>query len=168
MIEAVQQYYEAEWHFAMLCTGIGVVLVLLSLLLWRTAGKASLSRGMAYVLLAAGVFQAGTSFGYSKIVEKRSAEAKSISSPLPDREIRQAEILRMKEVFRSGYTGALLLDGALLLSGVVLVFLPQRRPTRTGVALALMSVGVLGFCIEAYSIHANRQYLRSVISQLAE
>ncbi|MES2262587.1 MAG: hypothetical protein V4724_29025 [Pseudomonadota bacterium] len=162
MMELIQRYYAAERQTAMVATGIAVVLILISLLLWRTSSAASLARGVSYVFLVAGLFQSAAGFGYSIVAGNRSQQAAKVYSGHAERDIRQQETARMKGVVKSGYIGGLVTYTALLLVGFVLLLLSVDASARKGVALALMVVGVLGLCVEAFSMQANRQYLTAV------
>jgi vacuolar-type H+-ATPase subunit I/STV1 len=165
MMELIQRYYTAERHTAMLAIGIGVLLILMALILWPASAAASLARGMAYVFLVAGLFQTGAGLGYAVVVGNRSQEAAQVYSARVERDIKQLETARMEALVKSGYIGGLAMYTGLLLSGLVLLLLSVDAPTRKGVALALMIVGVLGCCLEAYSMRANRQYLQAVAAR---
>lgn len=166
MMELVQRYYATERHTAMVAIGTGVVLILLSLVLWRASSAAALARGMAYVFLVAGLFQFGAGFGYSIVVSNRAQEVKEIYSSHTERDIKWQEAARMERVVKSGYIGGLVTYTVLLLVGLALLLLSIDAPTRKGVALALMIVGVLGHSVEAFSMQANRQYLKAVETQI--
>lgn len=162
MMEIVQQYYAAERQFALWCLGIGIALVLLSLILWRTSAAPSLASGMAYALLIAGIFQAVAGAGYIVLVNSRATEAAKTYRGQSEAEIKQQEVARMRKVLKSGYAGGLVTYTALLLLGVALVFVSDGAPRWKGVASGLLIVGGLGHCIEAFSMQANRQYLQAI------
>ncbi|WP_322014895.1 hypothetical protein [Paraburkholderia sp. J12] len=162
MIELMQRYYAAERHTAMGAMAVGIALMLLSLLLWKTASTGSLARGMAYVFIVAGLFQFGAGVGYSVVVKARAEEAVLFYSGHDERDIKREETARMERVIKSSFVGGLVTYTVLLLFGLALLLLSIDAPTRKGVALALMIVGVLGHCIEAFSMQENRQYLMTI------
>ncbi len=159
MMELLQRYYGAGRQMAL---GIGIALSLLSLILLRSSAIASLARGMAYVLVIAGIFQATAGFGYTAIVTSRAADAVRMYSGYMEGDIKQQETTRMQKVLKSSFTGGFVTYTSLLLCGVILVFASHGAPTWKGVALALMIVGVLGHSIEAFSMQANHHYLDAV------
>ena len=165
MIEIVLQYYANERQFALVGVGIGVVLVILAAILWRTSEVASLGAGMAYFLMIAGMLQATASFSYMRLVNRRAELVAKTYVGQSEAEIKRQELVRMHRVLKSGYTGALVTYSAFLLIGAALVFIAGDVPIWKGVALALMIVGVIGHCIEAFSMQENRQYLHEVDSR---
>lgn len=162
MMELVQRYYVGERHTALAALGIGLALVLIALALWRTSGVTSLARGMAYVLFIAGTLQATAGLSYAIVTGNRSTAAVRMYSGHTEEDVQQRESNRMRKVLSSSYTGGLVTYTVLLLFGVVLVFASRNAPTWKGVALALMVVGVLGHCVEAFSMQANRRYLANI------
>ncbi len=162
MIELVQRYYTAEKHSALMGLGFGLVLMVVAVVLWRTSAAATLTRGMAYALLFAGVLQAATGGGYAATVSSRVTEATSAYSGRGDDEVKAQEVTRMQGVLSSGYIGGLTAFTAMLLIGLALVFISNEVPTRKGIGLALMVVGVLGHHVEAFSMQKNRQYFEDV------
>lgn len=166
MMELILGYYAGERHTAILAMGIGAVLLLLALVLWRTSSGVSLARGMVHVFLIAGLFQVVAGFGYSMVVNKRVHEAEQSYSGHTEHDIKQQEIARMRRVIKSGYRGGLVAYTALILVGIALLLLSIDVPARKGIALALLIVGVLGHCVEAFSMQANRQYLKVVETRL--
>jgi surface polysaccharide O-acyltransferase-like enzyme len=77
-------------------------------------------------------------------------------------DIQQQETTRMQKVVKSSFTGGLVTYTVLVLLGVALVLASHDAPTRKGIALALMMVGVLGHCVETFSMQANRHYLEVI------
>lgn len=162
MIELVQNYYANERQFALFGVGMGAVLSILGVVLWRASATASLGTGMAYVLLIAGILQAAASLSYVMIVDRRTEDAAKIYLVHSESETKAQELVRMQKVLKSGYTGALATYTTFLLIGVVLVFFAMNIPIWKGVALGLMIVGVIGHGIEAFSMQTNRDYKESV------
>ncbi|MNR77820.1 hypothetical protein D3C72_85030 [compost metagenome] len=166
MMELIQRYYAAERHTAMLAIAIGLALILISLALSRTASAATLTRGMVYVFLVAGLLQSAAGLSYFVVVGKRAQEATKVYAAQAEHDIKQQESTRLERVLKSGYIGGLAMYTALLLIGLALLLLSHDAPTRKGMALALMIIGVLGHGLEAYSMQANQQYLKTVVSQI--
>lgn len=166
MMELIRGYYAGERYTATVAMGIGAVLLLLSLFLWRSASGASLARGMVHVFVLAGLFQLAAGFGYFVVVGNRAQEAVKIYSGYSEQKIRQQETARMEGVIKSGYRGGLVAYTALIVIGLTMLLLSIDVPARKGVALALLIVGVLGHCVEAFSMQANRQYLSAVENRL--
>jgi hypothetical protein len=164
MMELIQRYYAVERHAALVAIGIGVVLAVLALFLWRTSSVPSLARGMAHVFLITALFQIGAGFVYTLTVNSRAAGVAKTYSDDTEHSIKQKETTRMEHVVKSGFRNGLVIYTALVVTGLVLLLLSMDVPGRKGMALALM-VGVFGHCVEAFSMQANRHYLQTVLAQ---
>lgn len=168
MNELVHGYYAGERQTALIGVAIGAAFVVIAVLLWRASAAASVGRGAAYALVVAGLLQAAVSAGYVVITAGRAADAATLYSNQPDDAVVEKEEARVRGVLRSGFTGALAMNTALLAVGVILVFASQSAPLRKGVALALMIVGVTGHCLEAFSSQKNRRYETDLIRARTE
>lgn len=162
MIELIQRYYSGERHTALVAMVMGVGLLLVALLLWRNSAVVSLPRGLAHVFLIAGLFYSCAGFGYTFVASNRAVQATQRYSGHSESDIKQQETTRMRQVLRSSFNGGLVIHTLLILGGLGLLVLSMDVPTRKGVALALMVIGVLGHCVEAFSMQFNRQYLQAV------
>ena len=165
MMDLIQQYYGAERNTALVAIAAGAVMLLLSLFLWRTAPAASLARGMISVFLIAGLFHFGAGTRYAQVVNNRAQEAAKLYSTHTERDIKHQEADRMARVVDSSFNRGLAIYAALVLGGLALLFLSIDLSARKGMALALMVVGVLGLCIESFSMQSNRHYLHAVEAQ---
>lgn len=167
MLELIQRYYDTERHAAMVSVAMGVALLVLAAGLCRTSTSPSLARGMAGVFLAAGLLQASAGSAYAVVASQRAQAAATLHAGAGERQIARQERDRMARVLGSGFTGGVATYTTLLLAGLALVLSFAALPTRKGLGLALMVVGSLGHCLEAFSMQANRRHLDHVVSWLA-
>ena len=82
----------------------------------------------------------------------------------PSRTSRSPRSLACRRCLGRATSGGLATFTALILIGLLLVFLSNDAAARKGVALALMIAGVIGHCTEAFSMQRNRQYIEQVSS----
>jgi hypothetical protein len=164
MLELVQRYYATERQIAFLGAATGILLLVVAFLLWRGVAAASPFRGMAYALVMTGLLLGGSGLSYASIAGKRAPAAVAAYATQSDQQIRQQEVTRMEKVLASAYIGGLATFTAMLLIGLVLIFMASPTSPWKGVALALMLTGALGHCLEANSMYLNRQYLQTLQS----
>lgn len=162
MLELVQRYYATERQLAFLGATAGIVLLLAAFLLWRGAATTPLFKGMAYALVVAGLLLAGSGLGYAAVTGKRAPAALAAYAGQSAEHIRQQEKTRMAKVLASGYTGGLATFTAMLLMGLVLIFMVHDASPWKGVGLALLVTGALGHCLEANSRFINQRYLQTI------
>ena len=160
MIEHIQNYYISERNGSAMATTAGVIFLIISFLLWRFSDAGSISKGIAYSLLGAGLFF--TVAGIAVLIHNRNkiTEVRSIKAPA-DTSLQQSEIKRMNKVINSSYIIPLIIFSALLIIGLLLILL-TRQEVWKGVAIGLLITGTLGHSTEAFSMKNNNAYLTKI------
>ena len=164
MIELVLQYYDSERRTALVAMGIGIVFLITTWALWQTSSLGTLSRGIAHVFLIAALFQLDAGFVYTRLVSSRATAAGKSYASASEHDITQHEIVRMSRIVKSGFIRGLLAYSALVLGGLALLVLSDSA-ARHGAGLALLIVGVLGLCVETFSMQSNRGYLSALLAR---
>jgi hypothetical protein len=160
MNDLIRSYYLGERATALLAMSLGAFMLAGSPVLFRIAPRASVQRGMAYVLLVGGLFFALTGGGYGRVVQQRMLAHETKFHA--DSETKQAEIVRMEGVLKSSYRGALVMFTTLICAGLLVGCFSKGFPARRGIAVGLIVFGSVGHTTEAISMHKNRDYLKRV------
>jgi xanthosine utilization system XapX-like protein len=100
-------------------------------------------------------------------VERRASDESVTFAEQSEAVVAWRELSRIEIVLRTSYMRPLATFTALIAVGVVVALLSNQAPTRKGVALAFMIVGVLGHTLEARSIERNQAYLGQVRASIA-
>lgn len=160
MNDLIRNYYLSERATALLALSLGILLLAGCVVLFRSAPRVSMQRGMAYVFVVGGLFFALTGGGYGYVVQQRM-HAHEIKAQAGS-ETREAEVVRMEGVLRSSYGGALRMFTTLLCAGLLVACFSKGFPVRQGVAAGLIVFGLVGHTTEALSMRKNRDYLKRV------
>jgi len=160
VIEHIQNYYISERNGSAMAAATGVVFLIISFLLWRFSDAGSISKGIAYSLLGAGLFFTVAGIGVVIHNSTKITETKNIKAPI-EAQLQQSEIERMKKVIASSYTIPLLMFSALLIIGLLLILI-TRQEVWKGVAIGLLITGTLGHSTEAFSMKNNNAYLMKI------
>jgi len=160
VIEHIQNYYISERNGSAMAAATGAVFLIVSFLLWRFSDAGSISKGIAYSLLGAGLFFTVAGIGVVIHNNTKITETKNIKAPI-EAQLQQSEIERMEKVIASSYTIPLSMFSALLIIGLLLILI-TRQEVWKGVAIGLLITGTLGHSTEAFSMKNNNVYLMKI------
>jgi|GEM_PF-1504389 len=160
MKEQIINYYsnEKQWSTYGLLIAIGLLIV--SVLLWKTAGIQTLQRGLACaigIMAVLFIFAASLTINHNN---KRIAKAQQISVN-DEVLLKQLETERMEEVMRNAYTMALITFSVALVIGVALLVV-VKAPLTKGIAWGLVLFGIYGLLMESISMRKNWVHLEEV------
>lgn len=160
MKEEIINYYLSEKQWSTYGLWIAIVVVTLSIILWRTSVVYSLQRGLSYTLAVAGLLFITATGLTIRHNNQRIAQAKQIIGQ-SDRVLQQQETTRMQGVMKNAYKAGLASFSIALITGIVLL-LVLKTPMNRGIALGVLLFGAYGLMVETLSMRLNRAYLEQV------
>lgn len=160
MKEHILQYYASEKQGAAWGIALGVVFIAVAVWLWRTAGNASLQRGLGYALLSAGALIVLATLITVVYNNRRIRHTKEMPVA-SNTDLQRAEVSRMEKVMATAYIGGLVTFSVAAVVGIAFLTLAQKQ-FQKGVGLGLLLFGLLGVGAELFSMKRNRQYLEEI------
>lgn len=160
MKKQIIDYYLSEKQWSTYGLWIAIAVVLLSVVLWKTASAHGMQRGVSYALSAGGLLfmvAAGLTIGYNN---QRISKAEQMPGK-NDLVLQQQEITRMENVMKNAYETGLISFSIALLTGFVLLFI-FKTPVGKGIALGVLLFGAYGLMMEALSMRQNGAYLQQI------
>lgn len=164
--QLVYGYFASERETALTGGVVGIICVVAAFILWARAGMAPFHRGLAYPLLIAGVLLIGACTIYASTVERRGVSLVAEYLQKSVEESLALEEARMSDVAKHGYNGAFAIFTMSIVGGAAMLFFYFGAPFRKGIACGLVVVGLMGFTLEGFSLHKNRQYLQTLRSEV--
>ncbi len=156
----IVEYYISERQWSVQGLWIAAAILILSVVLWKTAPEGSIQRGLSYALAAGGllfVVATGLTIRHNG---QRIAAAEQITEK-NEQVLQQQETARMENVMRNAYKTGLISFSIGLLTGIVLL-IALKAPFSKGIALGVLLFGAYGLLMETLSMRQNRAYLEEV------
>ena len=160
MKEHILQYYTSEKQGAAWGIALGLIFIAVAIWLWRTAGNASLQRGLGYTLLGAGALIVLVTIITVFYNNRRILHTKEMPVA-SNTDLQRSEVSRMEKVMATAYIGGLVTFSVAAIAGIALLAFAQKLLLK-GVGLGLLLFGLLGIGVELFSMKRNRQYLEEV------
>lgn len=159
MKEHVFRYYTGEFYLALAGSVIGLVLLLLTGLLWDSGY--SLNRGLSLVFLGGG---AVFTIVFAVIARQHKQKIKEIDHvrTLNDRAMKRAEVSRLEDRMDYSYMGALIVLSVAVIIGLILSIASWDQLVLKGIGFGLLIVGSLGYVTEAISMKRSLAYLKEI------
>ncbi|SEL00108.1 hypothetical protein [Parapedobacter koreensis] len=161
MKDYIIQYFTTERQGAVFGFLLSLALLATAWLLWRYPAH-SLQRGIAYALLAGGLFLAVATSITIVHNQKRIVQAKTTEVD-DERALQRREISRMENVLKTAYIGGLTTFTLFALGGISLLLFAYS-PRFKGLGIGLLLFGLMGIGMELFSMKTNRDYLNRIKS----
>ncbi len=159
-LDHLRTYYAGERSGALLLGIVGVPLLAIAMLVWRTSLPASVGRGLAIPLLLFGLFSVSVGFPLAYAGQKRLEE--NSRQYMEHREEFLAREIPHMEGVRARWLYVRIVWTLIAASGIVTIF-AARKGTWLGVGAGLLLLGAIGHLLEAVSYERNERYTTEVL-----
>jgi uncharacterized membrane protein len=112
------------------------------------------------VLLFAAFFNTSAGIIYSIHCQRKISEVQQLINQ-DNRTLQQSEIARMEKVLQSSYTASLIFATAIIVIGLILIFIHSSQLWK-GIALGLLILGTTLHVVEHFSMKKNADYKQKI------